>query len=55
MKIQKGNKVSVEYTGTFEDGTVFDTNKGKEPLEFEVGAKTVIPGFEEKKSPRAKK
>ena len=48
MKIKQGSKVKVEYTGTFEDGAVFDTNKGKQPLEFEVGAKKVIPGFEKK-------
>jgi len=46
MKIKEGSKVSVEYTGTFEDGTTFDTNKGKDPLKFEVGAKQIIPGFE---------
>lgn len=47
MPVKEGDKVKVEYTGTLEDGTVFDTSEGKEPLEFEVGAKQVIPGFEE--------
>jgi FKBP-type peptidyl-prolyl cis-trans isomerase 2 len=46
MKIKEGSKVSVEYTGTLEDGTVFDTNKGKEPLVFEVGEKKIITGYE---------
>jgi len=46
MEVKEGSKVKVEYTGTLDDGTVFDTSEGKEPLEFEVGAKMVIPGFE---------
>lgn len=46
MKIQKGSKVKIEYTGTLDDGTVFDTNEGKEPLIFEVGASQVIAGFD---------
>lgn len=41
-----GDTVSVEYTGTFENGTVFDTNVGKEPFEFTIGNREVIPGFE---------
>ena len=45
-EIKKGDKVKVEYTGKLEDGTVFDSSEGKEPLQFEVGAQQVIPGFE---------
>lgn len=42
-----GDKVSIEYTGTFSDGVVFDSSsKHDAPLEFEVGAGRVIPGFE---------
>ncbi|MBZ4649888.1 MAG: fkbp-type peptidyl-prolyl cis-trans isomerase [Thermosipho sp. (in: Bacteria)] len=33
--------------GKFEDGEVFDSSVGKEPLEFVVGMNQVIPGFEE--------
>jgi FKBP-type peptidyl-prolyl cis-trans isomerase 2 len=48
MAIKKGDKIKVEYEGTFEDGTVFDSSKyHDEPLEFEVGAGQIIPGFEE--------
>lgn len=41
-----GDNVSVEYTGTFENGTVFDSNVGKEPFTFTIGKDQVIPGFE---------
>ena len=42
-----GDKVKIDYTGSFEDGTVFDSSeKHGQPLEFEIGAKQVILGFE---------
>ncbi len=44
--VETGNKVKVDYTGRLDDGTVFDTSDGKEPLEFQTGAKQVIPGFD---------
>ena len=47
MQVKKGNKIKVDYTGTLEDGTVFDTSKDKLPLEFEVGSGQVIKGFDE--------
>jgi FKBP-type peptidyl-prolyl cis-trans isomerase 2 len=46
-KIKKGDKIKVEYEGTLDDGTVFDSSKGKEPIEFEVGSGKVIPGFDD--------
>lgn len=45
--IEKGNWIAVSYKGTLKDGQVFDTNEGKEPLVFEVGAGSVIKGFDE--------
>lgn len=48
MTVKKGDKVKIEYTGTLDDGTVFDTSveHGK-PLEFQVGDGQVIKGFED--------
>ena len=50
MAIKKGDKISVEYEGKFEDGTVFDSSSHGDhshPMEFEVGTGQVIKGFEE--------
>jgi len=43
---KNGDRVRVHYTGTLDDGTVFDTSKEREPLEFVLGAGEIIPGFE---------
>ena len=45
--IDNGKSVKVHYTGTLDDGTVFDSSDGRDPIEFEIGGGTVIPGFEE--------
>lgn len=42
-----GKTAVVEYVGTLEDGSVFDSTKGIEPLEFVVGSGGVIHGFDE--------
>lgn len=40
-----GHKVKVEYKGTFDNGDVFDSSDGREPLEFVIGSGQVIAGF----------
>ena len=42
-----GDTVTVNYTGTLLNGTVFDTSVGKTPLTFRLGANAVIPGFDQ--------
>lgn len=47
VQAEDGNTVSVHYTGTLADGTVFDTSVGREPLEFTIGEGNMLPGFEQ--------
>jgi len=44
--VAKGSKVSIDYTGRLEDGTVFDSSEGKQPIEFVAGSGQVIKGFD---------
>ncbi|NWF75756.1 MAG: peptidylprolyl isomerase [Nitrospirae bacterium] len=42
-----GDTVKVHYTGKLNDGTIFDTSEGREPLKFTIGEGHIIPGFEQ--------
>ncbi len=41
-----GKKVRIHYTGTLDDGSVFDSSEGRDPLEFTVGSGQIIPGLD---------
>lgn len=43
---KSGDTITVHYTGRLENGRVFDSSKGREPLELTVGTQQVIPAFE---------
>jgi len=43
---QAGDTVKVHYTGTLDDGTVFDSSQDRDPIEFTLGQKQVIDGFD---------
>lgn len=47
MEVKKGNKIKIHYTGKLDDGQVFDSSEGRDPLEFEAGSGKVIKGFDE--------
>ncbi|MGB6085893.1 FKBP-type peptidyl-prolyl cis-trans isomerase [Parvibaculum sp.] len=46
MAAKDGDTVRVHYTGTLNDGTVFDSSFGSDPIEFAIGDHMVIAGFE---------
>ncbi|NJO39126.1 MAG: peptidylprolyl isomerase [Cyanobacteria bacterium CRU_2_1] len=44
---KQGDTVTVHYIGKLEDGTIFDSSDGREPLQFDIGSGNLIPGFEQ--------
>ena len=45
-KVEKGNKVSVHYRGTLNDGEQFDSSYDRgQPIEFTVDSGQMIPGI----------
>jgi peptidylprolyl isomerase len=45
-QVKDGDVVRVHYTGKLTNGEQFDSSKGREPLEFTVGAGQMIKGFD---------
>ena len=46
QEAKNGDTVTVHYTGKLEDGTVFDTSEGRDPITFKLGEGSIIAGFE---------
>ena len=44
--VEAGDYIKVHYTGSLDDGSVFDSSVGREPLEFTAGAGQMIKGFD---------
>jgi peptidylprolyl isomerase len=42
-----GDTVRIHYKGSLEDGSVFDSSEGDEPIEFTIGEHEVIGGLED--------
>jgi FKBP-type peptidyl-prolyl cis-trans isomerase 2 len=43
---QDGDVATIHFTGKREDGTVFETTKDGQPIQFEIGKRVVISGLE---------
>ncbi|HOT43371.1 MAG TPA: peptidylprolyl isomerase [Spirochaetota bacterium] len=44
--VEEGKFVQIQYTGTFDNGEIFDSNVGLEPLEFQIGSGAIIAGLD---------
>jgi peptidylprolyl isomerase len=44
--VSDGQTARIHYTGTLDDGSVFDSSEDKGPLTVEIGSGRLIPGLE---------
>ena len=42
-----GDTVRVHYTGRLDDGSEFDSSKGRDPIEFKIGDGDILKGVED--------
>ena len=45
--VKEGDTITLHYRGSLDDGTVFDSSEGRDPLTFKVGEGEVIQGFDD--------
>jgi FKBP-type peptidyl-prolyl cis-trans isomerase 2 len=46
-QVEDGKTIKIHYTGKLDDGTVFDSSRERDPLEFTMGSGGLIKGFED--------
>ncbi|MGD9110075.1 MAG: peptidylprolyl isomerase [Phycisphaerales bacterium] len=46
-RAKSGDTVKVHYTGRLDDGTVFGSSNGREPMQFVIGENNIIAGLKE--------
>ena len=46
QRAQKGDRITVHYIGTLDNGRIFDQRDGDEPLSFVIGAGEIFPDME---------
>ncbi|MBO0346512.1 peptidylprolyl isomerase [Roseibium sp. CAU 1637] len=45
-EVKAGDIVHIHYKGTLNDGSIFDSSEGRDPLSFTVGSGQIIPGLD---------
>ncbi len=41
-----GDTLHIHYKGSLDDGSIFDSSEGRDPLKFELGSGQIIPGLD---------
>ena len=47
QRVQNGDRVTVHYIGTLDNGRIFDQREDDQPLSFTIGAGEVFPALEQ--------